>query len=617
MPFRDHEWEDTQRDCSIFPAYTDYLYGLDLRPEVAAEPGLHPLLYLPHWSEPIRYTNSMPSRSMLYGRAPDAPHQMAAPDGSGPPLTGASKPSAVDLRSPPASSEMVKLISAELITPLPQSTRRPAANATPRRQPTASTETMREKLLNASQQRLATVNLVSESSSQRLLRNLKKQAQSSGSPELRRNPKRQATQPSLLRSSSATDVDSHLEYMTPHRPFMKSSPGLPTLPTSLSSLPEHPHCTEQMLLERVKTSDSAQDADSNDSSRLNIPFLRPGDLLADPCYAAAPRENLQTMNAQIGQYWHIAQNHPDALLRKQAMMEIQEASKRVYFMTQQWEQEAQMAVQARAQLMSPQLPQNYVHPPSLPKEYEGKGHGGRQYPVQLQVTPQHYPPQMSLPSPLEYQKQPVLHGLPLDQPFPPGDVRQRSVPHIIDCKVRANIEASIPNYLAANRLIEMPPTNDRMVAEQEQARTWQDHFRSQLPPEGQIYLDTLLAKVDATRQAASPLLQNLKRELQSPALRSQAHPPEQQVQHEALGMYIRSYLPKFFNALRIAQTSTNPSNIEAAPQQQLARVWMEKFKASLPPQGHQMMEEIVAQMLQAQKEGRDWRAEMGLGGGVG
>lgn len=45
MPFRDREWEDFQRDCDLFPAYTDYLFGVDTRPHVANEPGLHPQIY--------------------------------------------------------------------------------------------------------------------------------------------------------------------------------------------------------------------------------------------------------------------------------------------------------------------------------------------------------------------------------------------------------------------------------------------------------------------------------------------------------------------------------------------------------------------------------------------
>ncbi|KAF9697522.1 hypothetical protein EKO04_004131 [Ascochyta lentis] len=45
MPFHDQDWEDFQRDCDFFPAYTDYIYGVDTRPKVVDEPGLHPQIY--------------------------------------------------------------------------------------------------------------------------------------------------------------------------------------------------------------------------------------------------------------------------------------------------------------------------------------------------------------------------------------------------------------------------------------------------------------------------------------------------------------------------------------------------------------------------------------------
>lgn len=45
MPFRDREWEDFLRDCDFFPAYTDYIFGVDMRPQVDDEPGLHPQMF--------------------------------------------------------------------------------------------------------------------------------------------------------------------------------------------------------------------------------------------------------------------------------------------------------------------------------------------------------------------------------------------------------------------------------------------------------------------------------------------------------------------------------------------------------------------------------------------
>ncbi|KAG9197839.1 hypothetical protein G6514_000780 [Epicoccum nigrum] len=45
MSFRDREWEDFQRDCDLLPAYTDYIFGVDTRPEAEYEPGLHPQIF--------------------------------------------------------------------------------------------------------------------------------------------------------------------------------------------------------------------------------------------------------------------------------------------------------------------------------------------------------------------------------------------------------------------------------------------------------------------------------------------------------------------------------------------------------------------------------------------
>lgn len=63
MPFRDREWEDLQRDCAFFPAYTDYVFGVDTRPEVADEPGLHPQIF-----DAQPQTQMWPQR--LYGLPP-------------------------------------------------------------------------------------------------------------------------------------------------------------------------------------------------------------------------------------------------------------------------------------------------------------------------------------------------------------------------------------------------------------------------------------------------------------------------------------------------------------------------------------------------------------------
>jgi hypothetical protein len=71
MPFRDQEWKELQRDCDIFPAYSDFLYGPDPRIITTQEPGLHPMIYPIDASAPIRYTNSMPSRTWSHKTTED------------------------------------------------------------------------------------------------------------------------------------------------------------------------------------------------------------------------------------------------------------------------------------------------------------------------------------------------------------------------------------------------------------------------------------------------------------------------------------------------------------------------------------------------------------------
>ncbi|USP78863.1 hypothetical protein yc1106_06137 [Curvularia clavata] len=60
MPFHDEKWEELQRDCDIFPAYSDYLYGPDRRLVVTQEPGLHPSIYPTPTPQPAQNAYGMP-----------------------------------------------------------------------------------------------------------------------------------------------------------------------------------------------------------------------------------------------------------------------------------------------------------------------------------------------------------------------------------------------------------------------------------------------------------------------------------------------------------------------------------------------------------------------------
>ena len=78
MPFHDSGWQELQRDYDLFPAYSDYLYGPDERLVVTQEPGLHPQIYPSSTHTPIRYTNSMPSRSWAYKKPGNSQGSMVA-----------------------------------------------------------------------------------------------------------------------------------------------------------------------------------------------------------------------------------------------------------------------------------------------------------------------------------------------------------------------------------------------------------------------------------------------------------------------------------------------------------------------------------------------------------
>lgn len=66
----DKDWEDLQRDCTDFPAYTDYIFGIDTRDQVAQEPGLHPQIY----------PSPAPAGYEIREAMPDSQPALSAPD---------------------------------------------------------------------------------------------------------------------------------------------------------------------------------------------------------------------------------------------------------------------------------------------------------------------------------------------------------------------------------------------------------------------------------------------------------------------------------------------------------------------------------------------------------
>lgn len=128
MPFRDRDWEDFQRDCDFFPAYTDYIFGVDTRPEVADEPGLHPHIYDP-LPLPLQRTHGRPQTChvAVYDPVRDAtrarPCARASPKAMPDQCTAASSAAAREfpqmLPNPPIASLLRHESSLESLLPTP------------------------------------------------------------------------------------------------------------------------------------------------------------------------------------------------------------------------------------------------------------------------------------------------------------------------------------------------------------------------------------------------------------------------------------------------------------------------------------------------------------------
>lgn len=668
-----------QRDCSFFPAYTDYLFGLDVRPQVAEEPGLHPLLYIPQF-EPIRYTNSMPSRSVLYNGAPDVPYHMVANSarttGVEPAITSGpdSGRFAVNSRSPPIVHHTSISTGPEVVAPVPQNASRASPTMLSTEQVSSSAEMTRRRLLEASQRQRSPATPATLSS-QRFVRNLRQQGESNGSPEQRGYPGRQAHYPYLAYSSSSANDDGETGGTSTIITPMLSPSGSSVPPMDHAAQPQQP---QQQHPGRPTNSTPSWQNPFVSSSGVNI--LRPGDLFADPRYLAAFRENLHGMDATIAQNWGILEHHPDEMARKQALTRLQAASVRVDVLIQKWQLDAQIEAQASSRSsphISYEMQQASSHTQDLPESYMGQTMRQQHFPVQYQLPQQSFPPHLDnsfsqgsqqpqhglplLGSPIEpmHHEQAMSgaektqHGLPESQPSIDHEDEQTldkaQTPLQVRRWIKDAVDAGLPNYVAARRILSMPPNNPGIMAEQDKARIILANFRSKLGPDGQQYLVDIIAKIDANRLAASqhpqlkasigqqsknPFIKPepatnaqqsaqpyIKREKMSSAQQPlpvlQPQPPQQrQPQSPALSPqdaqrnHIRALLPNFLGALRVVQTPVDPADPQAAQLQQAARSWMAKFKAGLSPQGHAMLDEIVGNMMKAKSEGRDWMEEM-------
>ncbi|KAH7082807.1 hypothetical protein BKA63DRAFT_549323 [Paraphoma chrysanthemicola] len=588
MPFRDQEWENMQRDCSFFPAYTDYLFGLDVRPQVAEEPGLHPLLYIPQF-EPIRYTNSMPSRSVLYNSAPDVPYHMAANSARTTGVDSLITPGlnsgqlAVLPHSTPVVHHISIATSPEVVAPVPQNASRATPTTLSADQAASSAEVTRRRLLEASQQQR------SPATRPHCLRN--------GSFAISGS---KATHSSLAHSSSLTDVDGEIGLMPTSIMPISRVPPLEHASQSQQSQQQHPG--------RPTNPTPSWQNPFVSSSGVNI--IRPGDLFADPRYLAAFRENLQNMEATIAQNWGILEHHPDEIARKQALTRLQAASVRVSVLMQKWQLDAQVEVQASSRSSpynSCEMQQAFAHTQDLSESYMGQTMRQQHCPMQYQGPQQSFPPHLD--NSVSQGSQQPQHGLPVcNSPTQPMHNHQAMSGAE---KTQHGLPESPPSRKHEDeQTLDEPQTPlqvRRWVKDAVDAASQHPHLKA---PTGQ-QSKTPFIKPELVTNAQNSSLPSTKREQMSPAQQSgpQLQPPTLSPQ-DAQRNHIRALLPKFLGALRVVQTPVDPADLQAAQRQQAARSWMGSFKAGLSPQGHAMLDEIVGNMMKAKSEGRDWMEEI-------
>ncbi|CAN9182630.1 unnamed protein product [Alternaria alternata] len=300
MPFRDQEWEELQRDCDIFPAYSDFLYGPDPRIITTQEPGLHPMIYPIDASAPIRYTNSMPSRTWSHKTTEDpeksknatAQTLLAGQNEPGSDMSGANNGRSTH-------GSYVHSQTSSLLNPLlpPQSVC------------TISEEDMaRRKTLNVSQRRRRSQTVVpfSPSQQQQPVGMTEHQIHTRNTPVIH-SADVEPQQPSFLRSSSTTDIDETLAQMGSRQksdafsPFALQTTMLPP-PANLSQRqPQHATGLSNNLPPIPAPNDSPE-------SSQQISLLQPNDILRNSRYDCInPAKRLEIAKVLVDR-WVVVRN---------------------------------------------------------------------------------------------------------------------------------------------------------------------------------------------------------------------------------------------------------------------------------------------------------------------
>ena len=502
MPFHDQDWEDLQRDCDIFPAYTDFIYGPDERLVVTQEPGLHPAIYYMSPPPPVRYTNSMPSRSWSYRTAErfeglepaamrevqNANYGFVNTDMSGT-RSGSTTPG-LDVR-PQTGSPLYPLLP-------PQGVRTVHEKAIAQR-----------SMSNASQRRPQPGSAVRFSPSQQQqqqqpVRMTRQQTQMRNAP-VYQQPAVQQQKPSFLRSSSTTDIDENLAQVNSrHQPAMLSpftSPA-PMLPPPVM-LPQQQSYSATGLPES-STPSPALNNFTNPSKQ--IPLLRPVDILHDPRYNILHPDKRLEIAKLLHENGAVVRDSRDNDLRARAFANIQNATmivnQSMASMQAAMELQQQRARQTQNQEGS-QARMGQVHQTQQP-QFQPQAHQVyAQPPLQPGITPvQSSPsspdPYYTIPHTPQQQMSPPQPPAPQGYPTSyPQDSTPNPTPPQLSVQLRANINRHLLQVWQCLRVVLCTPDNPSEEAAQNKERSgrWIEQFKASLPGEGRPYLMQVMSRM--------------------------------------------------------------------------------------------------------------------------
>jgi hypothetical protein len=586
---------DPDFDDSLFPAYANYISGFDTQVEAYEAAPISPVQGL----QPIYYTNSMPSRSALYARAPDVSFEdwtLNSGFGNGFPV--------LDLRSPAHDPDVVTLNAPQLVHPAsrpPRISRLPTLAARAPAQ-VSSAEVTRQKLLDASkQQRPMLAAPVASSSPHQFRRKLKQQAEPESSPERRRLPARQAMYSSLLRSSSATDIDSQIGSVPPAgRPQVLLQSPAPS--PAQSKLPPIPMYQAPPIWPNNSTPQSGAHVTSHLSTDdvVQSGIIQPGDLLSNPRYASLDASVRLRADAEITQLWTAVRQHPDSEVRKQSFLRIQGLSGFAQFRT---EQAAQEQVQSRthAQVPTTHVPtaqESYAQPSIWSDSHEDQAQAPQ---LQHQAPSPQYPPQL--------QPHPTPHL------SPPFESSARTT--ALSAGERARIDAQLPKFASILKFINMSFPNATAQSEQAKARANCETFFSSFSAEGQAYLRRAVQNLQTQQTARQPDHIVVVQQPRCPPAQTMQQPqypltppqypsapatqkPQQSLQPHissaasispALRTHIQAHLPEFISTMRCLE---DPDS--TLVNRHRAREFQARFGSSLPVEGYRYIQELMMRM---------------------